>query len=309
MFARFSMIVRSKFVATFGVPMKFLHVLAGIVAGALAVILIPPFQPAHSRLVAAQVTLGQKDAEIQRLQTQVTAVETEKQATRKEQDALLHQIVGLEEKLKAAVPAQPASNPMLAMAAGILKQKGESQIEALKTRLNLTPAQEAELRRHFDEAAKFQEEITNALLSGKKLTSEEMKQRASSQVSLEETLKKLLSPDQMKSYQEFQKVEKSEQSDLMAHIKMNEVSSMFALDEDQKDKIYGVFYDQDSFKPDLKGVDPQQIPIEGSRQRHEYVKNQLKTILTPDQLETWSKRQEVQMKAQQEMMQKFLPAR
>ena len=189
--------------------MKFLYVLAGIVAGALAVILIPPLQPAHSKLAATQVTLGQKDAEIQRLQTQVTQVETEKQAARKDQDALLHKIVGLEEKLKAAAPAQPASNPMLAMAAGILKQKGEAQIEALKTRLNLTPAQEAELRRHFDEAAKFQEDITNAVLSGKKLTVEEMKQGASSQVSLNEMLKKLLSPEQMNSYQEFQKVEKS----------------------------------------------------------------------------------------------------
>ncbi len=289
--------------------MKFLYVLAGVVVGALAVILIPPLQPAHSKLAATQGTLGQKDAEIQRLQTQLTQVETGKQSALNEQDVLLHKIVGLEEKLKAAVPAQPASNPMLAMASGILKQKRESQIEALKTRLNLTPAQEAELRRHFDEAAKFQEDITNALLSGKKLTSEEMKQRASSQVSQEEMLKKILTPEQMKSYQEFQKVEKSEQSDLMAHINMNEISSLFALDEDQKDKIYGVFYDQDSFKPDLKGVDPQQIPLEGIRQRHEYLKAQLKTILTPEQLETWSKGQEAQMKAQQEMMQKFLPAR
>jgi hypothetical protein len=302
------MIVRGKFVATF-VPMKFLYVLVGIVAGALAVILIPALQPAHSKLAATQVSLGQKDAEIQRLQTQVTQVETEKQEARRAQDDMLHKIVGLEEKLKAAIPAQPASNPILAMAAGMLKQKGESQIEALKTRLNLTPEQETELRRHFDEAAKFQEDITNALLSGKKLTSDEMKQRASSQVSLDETLKKLLSPDQMKSYQEFQKVEKSEQSDLMAHIKMNEISSVFALDEDQKDKIYGIFYDQQNFKPELKGVDPQQIPLEGERQRHEFLKAQLKTILTPEQLETWSKGQEAQMKAQQEMMQKFLPAR
>lgn len=286
--------------------MKFLYLFAGIVTGALAVILLPPLQPAHSKLVATQATLGQKDAEIQRLQTQVTSVGTEKQAARKEQDALLHKIVGLEEKLKAAAPAQPASNPMLAMAAGILKQKGESQIEALKTRLNLTPEQEAELRRHFDGAAKFQESITSALLSGKKLTSEEIKP---SQVSLDEMLKKLLSPEQMKSYQEFQKAEESEQSELSAHIKMNEISSLFALDEEQKDKIYGVFYDQQNFKPELKGVDPQQIPLEGERQRHEYVKGQLKTILTPEQLETWSKRQEVQMKAQQEMMQKFLPAR
>ena len=289
--------------------MKFLYLLVGVVCGALAVILIPPLQPAHSKLAAAQDSVGQKDAEMQRLLTQFTLAETEKLAARKQQDALLHKIVGLEEKLKAMVPAQPASNPMLAMAAGFLKQRGESQIEALKTRLNLTPEQEAELKRHFEEAAKFQEEITNAMLSGKKLSSEEMKQRASSQVSLDEMLKKLLNPDQLKSYQEFQKVEKAEQSELSAHFKMNEISSMFALDEDQKDKIYGVFYDQQSFKPELKGVVPQQIPMEAERQRHEYVKGQLKSILTPEQLETWSKRQEAQMKAQQEMMQKLLPSR
>lgn len=289
--------------------MKFLYVLAGIVAGALAVILIPPLQPAHSKLAATQATLGQKDAEIQRLQTQVTLVETEKQAARNEQDTLLHKIAGLEEKLKAAVPAQPASNPMIKMTMSVMRQMEESKIVALKTRLNLTPAQEAELRRHFDGAAKFQEDITNAILSGKKLASEEIKQRASSEVSLDETLKKILTPDQMKSYQEFQKVEKSEQSDLHAHIKMNEISSMFALDEDKKDRIYAIFYDQDSFKPDLKGVDPQQISFEDSRQRLEYLKGQLKTILTPEQLAAWSKGQETQMKAQQEMMQKFLPAR
>jgi len=34
------------------------------------------------------------------------------------------------------------------------------------------------------------------------------------------------------------------------------------------------------------------------------LKGQLKTILTPEQLETWSKGQEAQMKAQQEMIQK-----
>lgn len=289
--------------------MKFLYVLVGIVSGALAVILIPPLQPAHSKLEATQSTVSQQNAEIQRLQTQITQAETGRLADRKEQDVLLRKIVGLEEKLKGTAPAQPAANPVLAMAAGFLKQRGESQIEALKTRLNLTPEQEAELKRHFDESAKFQEEITNALLSGKKLSGEEMKQRASSQVTLDAMLKKLLNPDQLKSYQEYQKVEKAEQSELSAHYKMNEISSMFALDEDQKDKIYGVFYDQQDFKPELKGVEPQQIPVESGRQRHEHVKGQLKTILTPEQLETWSKREEAQMKAQQEMIQKFLPAR
>jgi len=284
-----------------------LYVLAGAVLGAVAMIAIPSLQPAHSKLVATQAASFQKDAEIQSLQSQLTRTDSEKTLAQAEQETLRHKIVGLEEKLKVATPAQPASNPVLAMAADFLRQKGESKIVALKTRLNLTPEQEAELRRHFDAEAKFQGEITTAMMSGKKLSSEEMKQRSSSQVPLDEMLKKILTPEQMKSYEEFQKVEKSEQSELMAHIGMNEISSLFPLNEDQKDKIYAILYDQDSFKPDLKGVDPQQIAIESLRQRHEYLKGQLKEMLTPEQLETWSKRKQEEMKVQQEMMQKFLP--
>jgi hypothetical protein len=270
-------------------------------------IVIPSLQPAHSKLVATQAASFQKDAEIQNLQSQLTRTDSEKTVAQAEQETLRHQIVGLEEKLKVATPAQPASNPVLAMAADFLRQKGESKIVALKTRLNLTPEQEAELRRHFDAESKFHAEITTAMMSGKKLSSEEMKQRASSHGSLDEMLKKILTPEQMKSCEEFQKMEKSEQSELMAHMGMNEISSLFPLNEDQKDKIYAVLYDQDSFKPDLKGVDPQQIAIESLRQRHEYLKGQLKEMLNPEQLETWSKRKQEEMKVQQEMMQKFLP--
>jgi hypothetical protein len=284
-----------------------LYVLAGAVLGAVAMIAIPSLQPAHSKLVATQAASFQKDAEIQNLQSQLTRTDSEKTVAQAEQETLRQKIVGLEEKLKVATPAQPAANPMLAMAADLLRQKGESKVVALKTRLNLTPEQEVELRRHFDAEAKFQGEITTAMMSGTKLSSEEMKQRASSQVPLDETLKKILTPEQMKSYEEFQKVEKSERSELMAHMGMNEISSLFPLNEDQKDKIYAVLYDQDSFKPDLKGVDPQQIAIESLRQRHEYLKGQLKEMLTPEQLETWSKRKQEEMKVQQEMMQKFLP--
>jgi hypothetical protein len=282
-----------------------LGVLAGAGIGAAVVMATPSLQPSYPLLVTAQAALIQKDAEIQRLQSRLAKVDSEKTVAQKEDETLRNQIAGLEDELKQGSRARSVFNSMIAMGMDSFRHRQESQIVPLKTRLNLTPDQESALRHYFDEEAQFQEEVTAAAWAGKNISDEEKKKRSASLGSLEEKLKQILNPEQMMAYQEFQEADRLAQTELSAHRGMNEISALFPLDEDQKTKIYDVFYEEFNFQGEGQAGDQSYIGI--IRQRHDYLKDKLSKILTPEQLQTWSKLKEGEMKVQQEMTQTFLP--
>jgi hypothetical protein len=284
-----------------------LGVLAGATIGAAVVISTPALQPSNSLLATAHAALIQKDAQIQSLQSQLAKADSEKTVAQKEQEPLRNKIAGLEDELKQGSRARSVFNSMMSMGMDSFRYRQEFQIVPLKSRLNLTPEQEAALRRFFDEEANFQEDVNAAAWAGKNLSEEEKKQRSASLGTLEEKLRQILNPVQMKSYQEFQDEDRLAQNELSAHRGMNEISSLFPLDEEQKTKTYDVFYEEFNYKWEGKAGEPIQSYIEIIRQRHAFLKDKLSQILTRDQVETWSKLKEGEMKVQQEMTQTFLP--
>lgn len=292
-------------------PLCFLF---GLVLGAALILLIPRLQPAHSQLASVEKSLDQKDGELRKTQTLLSGLEEEQKVMQDEQDGLRKKIVSLEQKIKSTESTPEKENKITKIATGFLKQQSEAKIIALKSRLNLTVQQEADLRQHVEEESKFQEEITTAMMSGKPLSQEELTQRASKTKPLEVKLKEILSPEQMKAYEQFQADEKTQRRETSAQHSMSQISSMFPLNEEQKDKVYGILYSQDDFKPSASQpstttiqTDPKALIKDNQQQRLEYLKNKLKEVLTPEQLVIWSKQEEAKLKAQEEIMQKFMP--
>lgn len=120
-------------------------------------------------------------------------------------------------------------------------------------------------------------------------------------------MKQILTPEQQGLYKTYKEEEEAQQKGTMAQHSMNKIATMFPLNEDQKDKVYGIFYDEAEFKPKIESTDPSQITAEYSRQRYENTRDKLKEVLTPEQLAVWSKSEEERIKNEQEMIKKFMP--
>jgi len=284
-----------------------LGLVVGMGIGALAVVLIEPLQPSHSKLAQAQSTLGEKTGEIEGLKIQLAKAVEDHKAGEEKQAGLQGKITELESKLKKENPPESRMSSMAAMASGFMKQMSDAKLVGLKSRLNLTPAQEEELRRFLEEESKHQQEMAEGFLSGKKPNAEEIKQWIAQHGTLDGKLKQLLTPEQQGLYKTYKEEEEAQQKGTMAQHSMNKIATMFPLNEDQKDKVYGIFYDEAEFKPKIENTDPAQITAEYNRQRYENTKGKLKEVLTPEQLALWSKSEEERIKNEQEMIKKFMP--
>lgn len=280
---------------------------AGMGIGALGVALIEPLQPSHAKLEQAQVALGEKTGEIETLKIQLAKAVEDHKADRDQQAVLQGKVTELEAKLTKEKPPETPANSMAAMASGFMKQMADAKLVGLKSRLNLTPAQEEELRRFLDEESKHQREMAEAFLSGKKPDAGAMKQWVATHGTLEGKMKQILTPEQQGLYKTYKEEEEAQQKGTMAQYSMNRIATMFPLNEDQKDKVYGIFYDEAEFKPKVESTDPAQITSEYSRQRYENTRDKLKEVLTPEQLAVWSKSEEDRIKNEQEMIKKFMP--
>jgi hypothetical protein len=284
--------------------------IGGMVLGAGAVVLISPLQPSHAKLTETRTSLETRTVEMEALKTQLMQARSDHQAGVQKQEALKTQVAELETRLKTEKPGGMPTSAVMEAASGFLKQMSDGKLVALKSRLNLTPDQEAELRRFFEEEAKIQQKMTEAFMAGEKPSPTEMAERVKSMGSLDDTLKKILTGDQMTLYKKYEEEQSNQLKETSAQRNMNEIATLFSLDDTQKDKVFAVFYEEEEFQPKLEGVAPEKMSTEMDRQRHEFTKAKLKEVLTPAQLEIWSKQQEAQMKAQEEMMlkmKKFLP--
>jgi len=278
----------------------------GVVLGAVSVVFITPLQPSHSLLIKADATLKTKELEVQALEIQLSKADAEQKTALEKQVFLQEQVTQLEKKTKSE-PKEPANNLLASITSSMLKQQSETKIIALKTRLKLSPSQEAALRLFMDQEAKQQQEMTQEMFSGKMPSKEELGKIGASKKNLDDTLKSILSPEQMKDYEAFQTEEKSQQNETMAQYGLSKITKLFPLNEDQKDKVYGILYKERDFKPDLKGVDPKSMSEIMAKKRHENLKNQLQTVLTPEQVKIWEEQELAQMKLQEEMVKKFTP--
>lgn len=213
------------------------------------------------------------------------------------------------------------------------KNERRAKVERLSGRLKLTPEQRASLEAFIEKRDQariaqmqaFQKSpLMKKMFSGQELTEEEQKEMERMQdfekpSSLKDWTKENLTPEQASSYDRYQLERKAAQAEASATQQLNQLSAIVDLSEDQKDRVFKHYSDQAMKAPlfdELEGM-PTGVMVAGGEGVESATvtssvtighgdnaqeADPLKTILTPEQFETYKAHQDEQRKAQEEMM-------
>lgn len=263
----------------------------GIAIGAVAVMVLPFLQPSYSELLAAKTQLREQDSELADLRGQV-------QKLQRQADAV-------EEIASTAPPpasrpvassstepgekAKPTPNPMMELGLQMMKQQLEGKLAALKMRLNLTPEQAAQVEAYFRKRVEYQMGATRATMAGDRAAQKESMRQMAALGTEDSVLGQILDPEQQEVYKAYQEEERTQTKQLMALHETNRISSLFPLSEEQKDRVYAIYYEQ----PPVTSDDTQpKSALEMQSQRTEAIRTKLQEVLTPEQLDVWMRQQE-----------------
>ena len=307
---------------------KLLPFAAGLIAGVL---------------LASMVLLNrnrQRDAETARVATatQALAIESGKQAavlneqlvrakarTQKlESDnlQLATKVQDLMKQVDAAPKPKASKNPLMAMFGGddagdtngagsamrqmmkaAMEQQMEGKISRMKSRLNLTPEQEKAAREILGRANSRGQEVAEQVLKGGSKPSDVAQNFGNP----ETELKALLSPEQKAGYEQLQQEEVTNNARLIANSELLQMQQSLNLDQAQQDKVFAVLFEQS--RSQLAGAQPGASPdaaanpLKSLDDVMQHKLEALKGVLTDEQMESYRKVQEQQMK----LIQSFLP--
>ena len=191
-----------------------------------------------------------------------------------------------------------AMNKMMKTA---IQQQMDAKFAGMKAKLNLSPDQEKAIREIMDNQASRGAEITQKWMKGE-LTAEEMAKMGKEPKTEEEQIKALLSPEQVAAYDEYEKEEKTRMARLAANSELMQMQSALRLSEEQQDKVFEVLVSQTQAQFDWKNTNPAD-GVDILRNSASNKLAALQGVLTPEQLESYRKFQEQQMK----MIEAFMP--
>jgi hypothetical protein len=185
------------------------------------------------------------------------------------------------------------------MKAGI-QQQMENKISALKLRLKLTEEQEAGIRdvlqAQFDRAS----EITARMFQGK-ISREEMEKMGAADANIDDSIRGLLTPEQVSAYDQFQKEERQLQAAQVANMELFQMQGALQLTTEQQDQVYNILYDQN-----LKAMSTSEgRTFDSWQDRMKARTESLRTVLTAEQFQAYEKQQEVQRQMANNLMQSF----
>jgi hypothetical protein len=236
------------------------------------------------------------------------------QLTTTKQD-LTHQLDAL--KTPAAPPVPAFTLPNAGSMAGIVKEQTENryrtQMLLLKSRLHLTPDQEAAVQAAMDAEGKRTEEMSAQMLAGGKIDTQALAADLKNTKSVEQTLNDILTPDQKTAYQQMKTDQKSNNAETAASFEMNQMAPLLQLSDSQRDQVGTALY-----QVQLDTQDPAWIknnvttsptnPLAILDAQAKAKEDALSKILSPDQLATYHQQAQSQLDMQKSMMQKFMPA-
>jgi chromosome segregation ATPase len=281
----------------------------------------------YSHYLGEGKQLADIQAELNTAKTSLAKATQESSQAKSETDSMSAQIQQLSstkeelkkqlEELKGASPAAAttsAPNPMAGMA-GMMKagmaEHYQQQLLLLKSRLHLTPEQEAVVKAAMDQEGKRAEEMSAKMFAGGKIDPQAMADLKNLK-SVDQTLNDILTPDQKTAYQQIKTDQKNSAAEMMVTVEMNQVSPLLQLNDSQKDQVYSALYqvqldtqDPNWIKNNVttSATDPLAI-LEAQAKAKE---DALAKILTPDQLATYHQQAQSQLNLQKSMMQKFAP--
>jgi len=179
-----------------------------------------------------------------------------------------------------------------------MQDEVEGKMAGLKAKLNLTPEQETAIQAILGKEMSKGMEVLEKLTKGELSEAEMEKLTKDFEASERDQIAALLTPEQKKAYEEYEKEEKARTARLTANSELEEMQSRLQLTDEQQDKVFAVLYNfaQSDSENDSGSIDDH-------RKQADKKKEALRGVLTPDQLERYGKYQEQQIK----LMEAFMP--
>jgi len=294
-------------------------IISGLLGAIIGAALCAVVLTARSRSAAAAVEAarGEQTKALSDLQNELEVERTRVKALREEADLLAKRALELNKQVAAKPAAEPpakktgfaalfggdGTNDNSGAFSGMMKaamdQQIEGKISGMKTRLNLTPEQEAAVREILNKEMHRSTELAQKMLKGE-MTMEEMQEESkknANPVSEKDQIKALLTADQQEAYDAFEKEEQQRMARLMANSELLQLQGALHLDEAQQDKVYAVLAEQ--MQSQFGGADAGFDLGKMSDKKAEA----LKGVLTAEQFEQYKKFQE----QQQKLIESFMP--
>jgi chromosome segregation ATPase len=260
--------------------------LIGLVVGAAAALIYerylgmgPELAQTQADLASANANLAKTAQDSQRLQSETDAISAQLNQVTSHNAELKYEVAEL--KKTSGNATSPTSNP--GQEAYITQQ-----LFLLKSRLNLTPEQEAALKAAM-------EAVTQAISNHTGITK-----------TVDQTLNDILSPEQKTAWQQMKDDSKKTVADNMATIEMNQAATLLQLSEAQKDQVYSALYQVDL---DQQNEDATHASFHSPSELASYMdaraqakEDALAKILTPDQLATYHQQAQSELQAQKAAM-------
>jgi hypothetical protein len=193
------------------------------------------------------------------------------------------------------------SQAMSKMMQTAMEQQVEGKLAGMKTKLNLTPEQEAAIRNIMTNQMSRATTMAQKMFGGEGVQTNDLVQVSKNQLSDEAQIKALLTPEQVTAYDAFQKEEQTRNARLVANAELMQLQSTLQLDETQQDKVFAVLAEQ--AQTQLAGNMTNAGAALDFRGQFQHKADALSAVLTADQLTRYKKFQEQQIS----LIEAFMP--
>jgi len=263
----------------------------------------------QTQLASASTDLTKANQGTIKLKSEADALSAEVKQLSTHNDELKHQV----DELKASSTANSDntatanSNPMGGFMKAAMDQQYQQKLLVFKTRLHLTPEQEAAVKAAMDGEAKMAE----SMLAGGKFDPEALKNAATDPnkpKGVEQTMNDILTPDQKTIYKQMQNDEKNSAVEMLATVQLNQMAPALQLTETQKDQVFNALsqLQSNAMDPNTYKNNPPN-PATMLEDQAKAKEDALAKILTPEQLAIYHQQAQSELEMQKTMMQKFTP--
>jgi hypothetical protein len=241
-----------------------------------------------NRVFPLEAELAEVKREVQRLQQINETLAARVQELLKEKSLSTPSPVSTEPSGLTALFGNQGTNGFSSVIAEMMKNEFEQQIDekilGIKQSVKLTPEQEAAIRDLLRKKMGPGAEMVEKFLKGE-VTQEELNAIDNAEQNEAAKTRALLTPEQAKAYDEFEKEEKNQMARLLASSELLQLQPSLRLTEEQQDKVFAVLYGLAQSDPDAGAAITDNKKAEA-----------LRGVLTPEQFERYQKFREQQQK-------------
>lgn len=194
------------------------------------------------------------------------------------------------------------SQAMQGMMQAALKNQIEGKLSLMKSRLNLTPEQEASIRALLEKQMGAGVEMAQKMMAGE-TSMEDLAAAQQAQLTPDQKLEDLLTPEQLPLYESLQVEERQNQARLVANAEMLQMQNTLGLTQEQQDQVFQVLYQQteQQLNPETFRNTTTAFSFRDTLDRKVEA---LRPVLNPGQLQRYREMQEQQLK----LIEAFAPA-